>query len=87
MERYNPELESFNDRKTKIPEAKNRLWLNDNRIILSILFGMSGLIFLVLMLDSHYKSIKRETMTGVLKGAFGSKNTMSILKEIKNKLN
>jgi hypothetical protein len=80
-------MNTSNDKNIRtIPEAKNHLWLNDNRIILSILFGLSGLIFIMLLLDSHYKTIKRESMAGMIKGAFGSKNTTNILKEIKNKI-
>lgn len=37
------------------------------RIGLSICFGISGIIFFMLLLDNHYKCIKKE----ILKSAFG----------------
>lgn len=37
---------------------ENTTKITDNRIILSILFGISGIIFFVLFLDSHYKNMK-----------------------------
>lgn len=39
--------------------------INDNRITLSILFGIGGLLFLMLFLDSHFKEMvkyKQENM-------------------------
>lgn len=33
--------------------------IKDNRIVLSILFGLSGAIFFLLFLDSHYQTLKK----------------------------
>lgn len=33
-------------------------WIEDNRIVMSILFGISGILFFMLLLDSHYKTLK-----------------------------
>lgn len=45
--------EGINGKQKNIPS----FWINDNRILLSILFGISGIIFFLLFMDSHYKSI------------------------------
>jgi hypothetical protein len=42
-------------------------WIYDNRILLSILFGLSGIIFLLLFLDSHYKEMIRAAEESIKK--------------------
>lgn len=37
----------------------HEILLKNNRIILSFLFGLSGLLFFLLFLDSHYKEMKK----------------------------
>lgn len=32
-------------------------WIQDNRIVISALFGIGALLFLILFLDSHYKAL------------------------------
>lgn len=41
--------------------------LNDNRIVISVLFGIGGILFLFLFLDSHYKELNKAKLK------FGSK--------------
>lgn len=32
-------------------------WINDNRIVISVLFAIGGVLFIFLFLDSHYKQL------------------------------
>lgn len=51
-------IEEINNNNT---QQENTTKITDNRIILSILFGISGIVFFVLFLDSHYKNMKAAT--------------------------
>ena len=43
--------------------------LKDNRIVISFLFGLGGILFLFLFIDSHYKEVKKY----IKKSNFGKK--------------
>ena len=60
-------------------EEKPSFWIKDNRILLSILFGISGTVFLLLFLDSHYKKLSPQTT--IPQTSIGE-----LLKEIKDSL-
>jgi hypothetical protein len=40
-------------------------YLKNNRIILSVLFGLGGILFILLFLDSHYKNLANAKTTSV----------------------
>lgn len=74
----------------KVSPIENREWLNNNRIRLAVLFGISGLLFFLLLLDSHYKNIREQTVSSLVSSAFGSGKgsgaIMKTLESIKSKL-
>jgi succinate dehydrogenase/fumarate reductase cytochrome b subunit len=65
--RYIEEISSTNNTFNEKPS----FWINDNRILLSILFGISGIIFFVLFLDSHYKTLINTKHIDIQNAQFG----------------
>lgn len=54
-------------RKLIISKRKNQAWIKNYRIVLGILFVISGFLFMVLLMDSHYKALAIEQINSAAK--------------------
>ncbi len=66
-------------------EQTNLIGITDSRITLSILFGVSGIIFFILFMDSHYKNMKNAVDNVKIDAAFGAKCKQTFGKLLKKK--
>ena len=74
-------IEEINDNN----EQESLLGITDSRITLSILFGISGIIFFILFMDSHYKNMKNAANSVTIDAAFGKKCKQTFGKILKKK--
>lgn len=78
-------IEEINNEQENVYELENSWWINDNRILLSILFGCSGMLFFLLFLDSHYKNMFAAKNQMMVDAEFGSKIKAQFGKILKKK--